>query len=73
MRIICVDMEIGKFEYCNPLHTHTHTPVMVSLLRYIISVTYLSFIMYCTVKAMAFWIDAELQRVISSESMFSRA
>lgn len=38
-RIICVDMEIGKFEYCNSLHN----PVM-SLVRYLD--TYLSFIMY---------------------------
>lgn len=35
-----VDMEIGKFEYCNPLHK----PVM--LLLHYLGRTYLSFIMY---------------------------
>lgn len=45
------DMEIGKFEYCNPLHK----PVM--LLLHYLGRTYLSFIMYrvsSLLKAMVF-------------------
>lgn len=54
-----VDMEIGKFEYCNPLHK----PVM--LLLHYHGRTYLSFIMYRSLFSEndGLWIDVELQRV----------